>query len=245
MDKIKLLVYGEGPTDYGWRNSSGEWEAGPIIYLLRKCASELHVELETDYAEKSVIDGKKRMKFGMRRTRNVDGKGIPALRFTLYALENGYSRGVFYCDTDKVEYGKNTKEADCKKHFEKIYGDVLQGLQDEVSKKWIGIPMIALKMIECWLLSDEDAYWRCFGSELRKGILPDKPELIWGKKKDENSDYPKNYIKRVLKQCHRVPDRKVFIDIAKETRIDVLSDKCPISFGQFYNDFKEMCRMHA
>ena len=121
MDKIKLLVYGEGPTDYGWRDASGEWRAGPIIYLLEKCAAELQTELEIDYVDRSVIDGKKRMKFGMRRTRNVNGKGIPALRFTVYALDRGYTRGIFYCDTDKVEYGKNTRESDCKKHFEKIY----------------------------------------------------------------------------------------------------------------------------
>ena len=240
MDKIKLLVYGEGPTDYGWRDASGEWRAGPIIYLLQKCAAELQTELEIDYVDKSVIDGKKRMKFGMRRTRNVNGKGIPALRFTVYALDRGYTRGIFYCDTDKVEYGKNTRESDCKKHFEKIYEDVLQGLQDDISKKWIGIPMIALKMIECWLLADQDAYQNYFGSRPEKALLPKRPELIWGEKKEPKSDYPKNVMTRVLKQYHKEPGREVFIEIAKATQIRVLLEKCPISFSKFYEDFERL-----
>lgn len=242
MDKIRLLVYGEGPTDYGWRNSLGEWEAGPIIYLLRKCAAELHVELEIDYADKSKIDGKERIKLGMRRIRNIAGKGIPALRFRIHALENGYHRGVFYCDTDKVEYGKNTKEADCKKHFEKIYEDVLQGLQESAPVKWTGIPMIALKMIECWLLADQEAYKNYFGSKPDEVFLPKKPELIWGEKKNAESDYPKYFIARVLKQYHTKPGREVYIEIAKAIQIKVLLEKCPISFSRFYEDFSEMCR---
>ena len=28
MKEMKLMVYGEGPTDYGWQTLYGEWEAG-------------------------------------------------------------------------------------------------------------------------------------------------------------------------------------------------------------------------
>lgn len=60
MKILKILVYGEGPDDYGWKDSRGEWHPGTIISLLQKCAKELHVELKIDYVEKELIDGKKR-----------------------------------------------------------------------------------------------------------------------------------------------------------------------------------------
>ncbi len=242
MKKMKLIVYGEGPTDYGWRTTSGEWKAGPVIYLIRKCAKNLKVDLEIDYADKKNIDGSQRIKLGIRHTRNMSGKSLPALRFTMYALENGYTKGIFYCDTDKISDGKNTKESDCKKHFENLYNDVLKGLQCADSKIWVGIPMIALKMIECWLLADEEAYKYCFGSKPVKVHLPHKPELIWGEKSVINSDYPKNYIKRVLKQYGEESDRDNFINIAEATRINILLEKCPISFARFYDDFIRLAR---
>ena len=68
----------------------------------------------------SVIDGKKRMKFGMRRTRNVNGKGIPALRFTVYALDRGYTRGIFIAIRIKSNMEK-TQESQIVKNILKKY----------------------------------------------------------------------------------------------------------------------------
>ncbi|MDO4339215.1 MAG: hypothetical protein Q4C91_14210 [Eubacteriales bacterium] len=241
MKKMKILVYGEGPTDYGWQSPTGEWLPGPIVYLIRKCAEEFQVDLEIGYIEKKVIDGENRIKLGARHMRNLSGKGIPALRFSLYAKENGYTAGVFYCDTDRIMIGKNTKETDCKKYYEQIYSDVIQGLQRIGNIGWTGVPMISLKMIECWLLSDKMAYKKCFGKEPEKVKLPSKPELIWGEKNNPSSDYPKNYLRRVLEQYHKEADRDILIEIAKETETDTLKEKCPISFARFYEDFLEAC----
>lgn len=240
MKKLKILVYGEGPGDYGWI-SGGKWYPGSIIYLLQKCAKEMEVQLEIGYVEKRFIDGKDKVKLGRRSLGKVDGKGIPALRFSRYAMDNGYTRGIFYCDTDKSSAGSQKDEANCRKHFEKVYSDVVQGLQPAGNEDWEGIPMISLKMVECWLLSDKKAYKKCFGLEPAKVNLPSKPELIWGEKNNPSSDYPKNYMKRVLGQYHEEPDRERYAAIAEETSIDTLKEKCPISFKQFYEDFSEFC----
>lgn len=243
MKKLKILIYGEGPDDYGWKDSNGKWCPGSIIYLLQKCANERQVKLEIEYVEKHFIDGKNKIKLAARHLREVDGKGIPALRFSIYALENGYTIGIFYCDTDKTLTGSQKDEANCRKHFEKVYSDVAQGLRLAGEGHWKGVPMISLKMIECWLLSDKYAYKKCFGAEPKRVKLPSKPELIWGEKNNPSSDYPKNYIKRILEQYHKEPDREVYTNIAEETSLDTLKEKCPISFAKFYEDFTELIFM--
>ena len=241
MNSMKVMIYGEGPTDYGWKNKSGKWEEGPAVRLVRKCAFVHDVDLDIEFGDKAVIDGKKRIKLGTRHLRGVRGKGIPALHFALYAMRNKCDKGIFYCDTDRVIEGKNTKEDDCRKHFLKIYDEVIFGFQAADVKDWKGIPMIALKMIECWLLSDEDAYKECFGQPLFQCRLPRKPELIWGEKSDKESNYPKNYMERVLKQYYKESGKECFLEIADAMQVDVLRNKCPISFGKFFEDFEKMC----
>lgn len=111
------------------------------------------------------------------------------------------------------------------------------------NEQWTGIPMIAMKMIECWLLSDKDAYKRCFGSDLKKMNLPSKPELIWGEKNKRSSDYPKNYFKRVLEEYHKDADRELYVNIAEQTSIHALKEKCMISFMTFYEEFAKFCTL--
>ena len=239
MKPLRLLVYGEGPTDYGWISSTGEWKAGPVIFLLQKCAKEFEIELEIHYVAKSEIDGAKRIKLGARRLRGLSGKGIPAAHFAVYALEHDYLCGVFYCDTDKVMEGKNTRESDCRKHFRKIQAEVIAGFSAVENSSWKGVAMIAMKMIECWLMADASAYRKSFGKLPDQCPLPSKPELIWGEKSDGGSDYPKYYIGRVLQQYHLEPDRDIFNEIAENMILSVLREKCPISFGQFWEDFQK------
>ncbi|XCP85171.1 hypothetical protein ABXS75_19465 [Roseburia hominis] len=237
MAKAKVAVYGEGPTDYGKKVfGKEEWESGPIICLIYKCAEKAGVDIEIECVEKRFIDGKERVKLGVRQLRGLKGKAIPARYFKIYALQQGYRLGIFYCDTDKMMSGSNTNENVCRKEFERIYDEVEQGLDYEPCF-WLGLPMVALKMIESWLLADEGAYIRCFGNMPVKPSLPIRPELIWGEKDNRNSNYPKNYMRRVLEQYHEISSRETFYRIAEEMDIDVLCEKCEISFGQFWKDF--------
>ena len=254
---MKILLYGEGKTDYGIKDyekfsgeksvySEKEWKPGPIVYILKNCADLYGKEISIEYADKKQIDGKEKIKLGKRQLDDLKkqgldkGKALPARRFKITALENGFETGVFYCDTDKVVKGKNTDEQACKKEFEKIYAEVDAGLNGGRSGTWRGLPMVALNMIECWLLSDENAYIDCFGSAPNSPELPAKPELIWGQKEKESSNYPKNYMYRILKQYDKKSDMEIFNQIAQNTRPAILNDKCNISFTKFYEDMRRL-----
>ena len=225
MKLLKLLVYGEGPTDYGWPSAAGEWKPGPIIFLIQKCAEEFHMELEIHYASKKLIEGKDALRPGMRRLRGLDGKGIPAAKFAFYALNQKEMAGIFYCDTDKIAEGKNTRETDCRKHFAKIHAEVEEGFAKGGDGRWRGVPMIALKMVECWLMADGEAYRKCFGKLPERCPLPDFPELIWGEKSDRNSNYPKHCLRRILEQYNAATDRDTFIRIAEHTGLPALKER--------------------
>ncbi len=256
MKEKRILLYGEGKTDYGTKNygkitreesvyTEQEWLPGPIVHFIKKCAVKSGQDISIEYAEKECIDGKRRIKLGkkqmdeLKRQGMTQGKALPARRFKIFALEKGFQFGIFYCDTDKIEKGKNTDKQACRKEFERIYREVDVGLDGAGSNMWKGLPMIALKMIECWLLSDENAYKLCFGSTPRAPVLPRKPELIWGSKGDKNSDYPKNYMDRILCQYQKESGLEIFNEIAEKTEADVLKDKCDISFQKFYIDIQK------
>lgn len=239
---VKVLLYGEGATDYGIKAyGSAEWIPGAIVFLIKNCALKLGIDIEFAYAEKPMIDGNKRLKLSRRHLQGLEGKAIPARYFRQYAIQQGYRCGIFYCDTDKTETGSNTDETACKREFSRIYGEVKEGLGGEGNASvWYGIPMVALKMIECWLLSDEYAFLKSFGSIPLNPGLPSRPELIWGAKKDRESNYPKYYMDRVLEQYQEESGREAFVMIAENTDLKTLCRKCPISFPVFYEDFRKL-----
>lgn len=239
MADEKILIYGEGPTDYGWKEyGQEEWQAGPATILVQKCAEQAYKSPEIGYVEKKVIDGKGRPKLAQRQLKGLKGKAIPARYFRQYAISQGYSRGIFYCDTDKIAEGSNTDEAACRKEFQRIYKEVASGLQDDSPEYWKAVPMVALKMIESWLLADPRAFEKLFGKWPTNPRLPAKPELIWGDKEEPQSDFPKNYLKRVLNQYHAESCKEIFVQLAEQMDIEKLEEACPISFAKFSDDLK-------
>jgi hypothetical protein len=98
--------------------------------------------------------------------------------------------------------------------------------------------MVPIRMIESWLLGDEGSYEKYFGKKIHNPKLPKKPELIWGKDDDPNSDFPKCYLEKVLKQFNEESSREVFNNIAENIDIENLKKNCPISFAKFYDDFQ-------
>jgi hypothetical protein len=103
-----------------------------------------------------------------------------------------------------------------------------------------GIPMLPIRMIENWLLGDEDAYTISFGRKPHSPKLPKKPEFIWGSKYDINSDYPKHYLKRVLNQYNELIETTNYINIMENINIDRLKETCSYSFGKFYEQIITM-----
>ncbi|QTA79653.1 DUF4276 [Desulfonema limicola] len=229
-----ILIFGEGPTDYGKPGSNGnQWKDGPIQPLIRKSVCK---EIRFVCVLKNVI---KNIRIQSRR--KPKGKSIASLKLCLYAKKENYSKIIFFSDADREQRTKNTP-LESKKRFEKIYKEIINALNfiDNNSKEILLIPMVALKMIESWLLADENAFDNCYGKKPTSPSLPTNPEFIWGKEEDIHSDYPKHYLRRVLEQFNKQPCREIYHEIAEEIDIKTLKSKCSISFGKFFQDVQKI-----
>ncbi len=110
------------------------------------------------------------------------------------------------------------------------------------------IPMIPLRMIENWIISDQSAIEAVYDKRYGKNVVPADCELLWGDKNDPNSNYPKQFLKRMIrsldkKYAKEIPSAETFCDIASEQDINILRNKCNISFEQFYHDYKNMLNL--
>lgn len=230
----KVLLCGEGPTDYGNpKYGSNEWEEGPVQSIIRK---SVNGDIEFAYASKEDVKGKRIQ----RRTGvKVIGHGAKSFKLCMIAEDRGdIDNIVCYVDADR-EHGSGKSELESKKRLQEVYSQISNGFQQfSDARSQSSIPMVPLKMIESWLLADEHAFAQCFGKPPANPSLPGQPELIWGNENDPTSDHPKNYLKRVLEQYNHQGNRETFKSIAEEIEIDVLRRRCPMSFDLFYRDVK-------
>lgn len=230
MKLIDFLMTGEGPTDYGQKKyGSDTWEEGPAAVLVRKCAEEVDADITITFVDRKEVED---MKLG-RNIKGLSGKAIPSRRFYMLMKERGFNNGIYYCDADR-ESGKHNTLHQAEERFETVYEEVNQGANPETSNATI-IPMIALRMIESWLMADDDVFQRNAKSGKRgKNVLfPQKPELLRGDKRNPNSDYPKNYLNRICCSWFgHEANRYIYVMIANESSTAIIAKKCPISFWQ-------------
>jgi hypothetical protein len=216
---LKAIVCGEGPTDVGVREyGSGVWNNGPAISFINNTSP---IELLIDGISLTELENK----VPILQRRKPKGFGTKALRLSRYAKMNNIDVAICYVDCDKKQ------DIDL---FAKRYQEINDGFKQAVTGV-VGIAMIPKRMIESWLLSDENSYKSLFGKIPEHPRLPNKPEELKGDKHDPDSDYPKHYIKRVLDQYNQ-RGTAWYYDLASNSAIDTLRRKCPISFEQFYQD---------
>ena len=236
----KVLLCGEGPLDYGIKEyGTDNWKEGPVQPITRKSAAESVV---FENVEKSEI---RRLRIQRGPTA---GHAVKSYKLCVLARKRRIFNIICYADADKIP-GRGRKEVGARAAFQSVYNQVREGFvkfnenfRSNNQNRIVGIPMVPLRMIESWLLSDEEAFNKCFGKVPSDPRLPGKPELIWGDKHDPGSDYPKHLMERALKQYHKKSNREVFKRIAEEIDIDVLRKQCPISFETFYNDIQRELR---
>lgn len=233
----RVLLCGEGPTDYGTKEyGTNQWQEGPVHPIIRKTSG---LKFLFEPIEKGEVK-----KLRIQRAK-VKGHAAKSYKLSMIARERKINTVVCYVDADKIS-GNGKKELNFRKSFQEIYDQVQLGFEKfndthkgEDIVRITGIPMVPLTMIECWLLSDEKAFVKCFGKAPIHPRLPSEPEFIWGEKKNPISDYPKNLMKRVLNQFPgKESTRETFKEIAEKIDIAVLRNKCPISFGKFYSDVR-------
>lgn len=239
---IRFVVTGEGPTDYGkiiYDESKKiyRWEEGPIFSIIRHTAEKTGKKVELEAVDKKEVERKARMQRSASKLHGLTGKANDSARFSFYLSMQQYEYGIFYCDADKEPGKKNTDPHVCRNRFEQVRREVLEGCEKTGIEGMKLVPMIPLKMIECWLLSDEVAYKILY--KIENPLLPRTPELIWGDEKEPKGNYPKNVMRRILSQKRgaEIPmNMETYQQIAEKTDINVLKERCPISFQSFYDD---------
>lgn len=235
-----IALTGEGPTDYGQKEwGTNNWLEGPVQKYVRKIANKNGV-LDLKFV---VLEREDVQKVKLQRTisKGLENKAVPARKFVTLMLLKDIEKGIYYCDADRQGGSKNT-EFNAKKRYDELYDSVTKGL-----KTTNAIPMIALRMIECWLLADNLSLEKIFQVEIPVENLPKKPEYIWGNVNQDKSDYPKNYLERVIKNSNKkmkkyISNREDFAMIAENTRLDVILQRCPLSFGKFSSDLEDLLK---
>lgn len=217
MADAVIAVTGEGPTDYGHlifdKKNGPQWEWGPVLDLLENCMKDYEIEDRPDFRQvrkEELKDAKL-----LRSDRGLKGLAVPARKFKKYCCGQKIERGIFYADADAKD-GSAKTAPEAKKYYREVYQAAAFGL--EMGEEKTFIPMIPLKMIENWLLADEDAFECAFGK---------KPKFLERVLRDVSDDQNDS--------C-----RETFCRLAKAADVSVLRTKCKISFERFYQDFREM-----
>jgi len=233
-----IAVTGEGATDYG-TGSSIDWNWGPVAVYLNRIADANKVNIELSPIHKKEVDNIRlqRHSFGLK------GKAVSSRKFYIAAREKGMKFGVYYCDSDLNASRRGRKTRDLEKAFNERCAEVDKGLEAGDGKF---IAMIPMSMIECWMLADSSAFVSVFnGKPGSEKLITKKPEELWGDERDPDSDYPKCYLNRILKQVasdtgKNLANRENFIEIAGRQDLDKVKKVCNRSFDRFSEEYVKL-----
>lgn len=217
----RMLLVAEGVTDSGWKSydkKAGKHieHDGVLQVLIKKCIG--NPEHEIICASRDGI--KKEVTLLPRR---LNAEDIKRERLVRFATKKECDCIAYHMDVDKCEFSER-------------YNQIDTLLSTARERGIICIPIAPMKMLESWLLADEGS----FPSIPKNPALPKKPEEIWGEKTNPDSNFPKNYLKRVLGQFNLEPTREIFVELARDASINVLRQKCPISFQRFFDDLQSL-----
>jgi hypothetical protein len=216
---VTVYLHCEGDTDYA-----------VIPHLLKKASNQdMDIQwIKWGTLEKNEQNNQKRNKFRLHRKSGIvisaPYKYIKEL--AIFSLLHGSKYIAYHQDADRK--------------YDEVYSAIISQFKPLREKGFHCLAIVPKEMIESWLLADPSAYSGISqNQELPQNPkLPSKPEDIFGDKNDPQSKYPKSYLERVLNQFGLNRNRETYADIAKGINPDVVREKCPISFGQFYEDMQ-------
>lgn len=233
---MKMFLTGEGPTDCGRnrfdkKSSRFVWEDGPVQVYIRKIIPDLQIDT-FGKAELRDLSATRKTKRNQRSTQGLEGHGQRAFYIAQLATEKGYDIAAMYSDADKSSGSTQKDMVSCQRRYDLISGQILAGLRRGGADKPLAI--VPMKMIECWILGDREAFVKIFGSAPKQALFKD-PELLWGDEHDPESGYPKNRLARILRECGEKSSQDTFVTIANASDITTLCKSCPISFADFFS----------
>ena len=235
MAAVRIALIGEGRNDYGGPDGYGEWKEGAAQPFIRKFTSDAEI------------------KPIRKQDRDLKGIGLPFRHFPklgfhasvirpyiakIWEMKGEIDLLVIFKDLDKEGSGKASKDQAIKSFHGAMeeFEEAFKFLKDRFQIQ--AIAMIPMRMLENWLLADENAFQKVFGTKPTKPRLPHQPEFIWGDEQDRDSEHPKNYIRKVLEQYGQDKTTDNFILIAKASDIATMRKTCPHSFASFADRMK-------
>jgi hypothetical protein len=137
---------------------------------------------------------------------------------------------TFYSQNDS-KYIAYHQDADGK--YSDVYNAIISNFEPLKEKDFRCLAIVPKEMIESWLLADVTAINALGDGTIHVNQSPDP----------ESFNNPKEYLKRNLEELgvktdeHNIPI--AFAQIAKNiNNIEVLKNRCKVSFGQFYTDMQ-------
>jgi hypothetical protein len=215
---IRILLCSEGPTDQGSIiYVDGEYITpdGVMQVLIKNTAGRNDIDF--------IVKTRKEVRAVSAKKKYIGKREMTSIRLALLAKTNGCNHIAYHRDEDN-------------NGLQEMYQQV-QGYFEDAKRKGINcIAIVPMHMTESWLLADINA----FPAEPANPELPPKPEKTWGNKGTDT--HPKKYLERVLAQFPQYKKQvlsEVYAEIADNSNIEILRQRCPESFGKyFYSDMQ-------
>lgn len=248
---IKILIYGEGPTDCGALDPlTGKLVEGPVEVYIRKILSDqegVEFTLITDLS-KEKLDRPKFQRIG-NSLKGHRGKASILIRL---AIADKCDCAAYYSDGDRAQGSDARRENVCQRRYNELKDEIISGFASvRIENAVHGVAIIPMKMIESWLMGDPTAFSYAFSRaeaeethknrrQGRQETCPNQPELDWGAHDDPSSNYPKNRLARILDVYGKTCNRETFCEIAEHSNVENLRKTCPISFADFYEQVRAL-----
>lgn len=238
---MKIFLVGEGPTDcgkaeYRQRDGGYRWLDGPVQIFIRKYLPD--AEIETLDRNSFLSESQNRKEKRNRRTlTGLKGHAVKAFYVSEMAKERDCYTAAVYVDADKDQGASQKTRHECQTRYDEICGQLKTGFERSGIGSYLSI--VPVKMIECWLLADPEAFRVAFG-KVPDPQLPKNPELLWGDKHDPDSDYPKNQLERILVQYGEKCSMEAYNTIAEAANRVTVETNCPISFSDFARQLRTL-----
>jgi hypothetical protein len=219
---MKIMVCGEGSHDIGrdeWnpQDRSRRRVDGWLQSLLRNLG--LNIEELVPRMRRSIV----LLPRDERRHRPMpEGHGAKALAAKIIAEAEKCDLVIFMADADSPD----------PREWSRIRNQILDGFGRVDGQP--AVACVPMSTSESWLLSDLDA-WEEFGLRCG-GLLPPRPERIWGAPNNPAGNHPHQVFARVCRNAGVADSRETRVQIATDSDIETITRKCPTSFQTFRGD---------